>query len=519
MLRAPVSPGKWFTLVATCLGLGMLMIDTFIVNVAFPAIGRDLNASLSTAEWTVTGYVLMTGVFPIAAGRLGDIFGRRRTYLTGLCVFVVTSALCGLSQNIEQLVVLRVFQGLGAATMMPLTLSIITNAFPAEQRGLAIGIWGGVSGLGLIAGPVLGGLLVNGDQWRWIFFVNIPVGAVALAMALAYVPESRDTNAPRYLDWRGLAVLSAALFLILLGLTRGNDEGWASPQIVGSFAIGAALLPGFVLVERRIRYPLVDLTLFRSWPFVMASLSAGLFSAAVFGSQPYTSLFMQNYLGFTALQGGLAFIPATALVALLMPVSGILGQRLGHRIRLIIIAGSVSVGISFIYLLQLDTSSRYVDGLLPAFLLRGLGIGLVMSATSFAVVSAMPVQKSGLASGTLTMARNIGTSVGVAVFGAVFLHSIDANLATDLSAVGVGTEQAAVSEQAAHHFVPTGSGIAREVSEQAIVDGFVSIAVVALGICVLAASAAAAIRYRRTAPVLSTVAAVAEPPGAPAGGS
>ncbi|MGE3073169.1 MAG: DHA2 family efflux MFS transporter permease subunit [Dehalococcoidia bacterium] len=519
MFRAPVAPGKWFTLVATCLGLGMLMIDTFIVNVAFPAIGRDLKASLSTAEWTVTGYVLMTGVFPIAAGRLGDIFGRRRTYLAGLCMFVVTSGLCGLSQNIEQLVVLRVFQGLGAATMMPLTLSIITNAFPAEQRGLAIGIWGGVSGLGLIAGPVLGGLLVNGDQWRWIFFVNIPVGVVALAMALAYVPESRDTNAPRYLDWRGLVVLSAALFLILLGLTRGNDQGWASPQIVGSFVVGALLLPAFVLVERRIRYPLIDLTLFRSWPFVMASLSAGLFSAAVFGSQPYTSLFMQNYLGFSALQGGLAFIPATALVALLMPVSGILGQRLGHRIRLIIIAGSVSVGISFIYLLQLDTSSRYIDGLLPAFILRGLGIGLVMSATSFAVVSAMPVQKSGLASGTLTMARNIGTSVGVAVFGAVFLHSIDANLATDLSAVGVGAEQAAASEQTAHHFVPTGSGEAREVSEQAIVDGFVSLAAVALGISVLAATAAAAIRYRRVVPAVLTAPAVTETPGAPAGGS
>lgn len=201
MLRAPTAPGKWWTLIATCLGLGMLMIDTFIVNVAFPAIGRDLNASLSTAEWTVTGYVLVTGVFPVAMGRAGDIFGRRRVYLAGLVIFVVTSGMCGLAQNIEQLVVLRVLQGLGAATMMPLTLSIITNAFPAEQRGLAIGIWGGVSGLGLIAGPVLGGLLVNGDQWRWIFLVNLPVGVVALALALAFIPESWDTTHPA--TWTG----------------------------------------------------------------------------------------------------------------------------------------------------------------------------------------------------------------------------------------------------------------------------------------------------------------------------
>ena len=515
MLRAPAAPGKWWTLIATCLGLGMLMIDTFIVNVAFPAIGRDLDASLSTAEWTVTGYVLMTGVFPIAMGRMGDLFGRRRLYLVGLLIFIVSSGLCGLAQNIEQLVVLRVFQGLGAATMMPLTLSIITNAFPAEQRGLAIGIWGGVSGLGLIAGPVVGGLLVTGDEWRWVFLVNIPVGIVALVMALAWVPESRDTNASRYLDWRGLLTLSAGLFLILFGLTQANEEGWTSPLILACFVAGFALLPMFVWVERRVRAPLVDLTLFKSWPFVMACLSAALFSAAVFGSQPFTSLYMQNYLGFSPLRGGLAFLPATILVALLMPVSGILGQKLGHRIRLIIIAGSVSVGLSFLYLLGLDVDSRYTDGFLPAFLLRGLGIGLVMSATSFAIVSAMPVQKSGLASGTLTMSRNIGTAVGVALFGSVFLHSVDGNLANELDAAGVPAAEASRYEAAAHHFVPA-AGEGQEASRKAIVDGFVVVSATGLGICILAAGAAAAIRYRpvRAAPVSSP--AVAAPP-APAG--
>lgn len=509
MLRAPTAPAKWWTLIATCLGLGMLMIDTFIVNVAFPAIGRDLNASLSTAEWTVTGYVLVTGVFPVAMGRAGDIFGRRKVYLTGLIVFVVTSGLCGLAQNIEQLVVLRILQGLGAATMMPLTLSIITNAFPAEQRGLAIGIWGGVSGLGLIAGPVLGGLLVNGDQWRWIFLVNLPVGVVALAMALMFVPESRDTNAPRYLDWRGLIALAAALFLMLFGLTRGNEEGWTSPFILGCFVVGAAMLPVFVAVERSVKAPLIDLTLFRSWPFVMACVSASLFSCAVFGSQPFTSLLMQNYLGFSALEGGLAFLPATALVALLMPVSGILGQRLGHRIRYLIILGSAAVGVSFIWLVRFNVDSGYADGLLPAFFLRGLGIGLVMSATSYAVVSAMPVQKSGLASGTLTMARNIGTSVGVAIFGAVFLQSIDANLPDRLAAAGVPAEAAARQESAAHHFVPSGTGEARAATEQSIVDGFVWVSTAGLTICIAAAGAAAAIRYRKVAPAAQAAPAAA----------
>jgi EmrB/QacA subfamily drug resistance transporter len=491
----------------------MLMIDTFIVNVAFPAIGRDLNASLSAAEWTVTGYVLMTGVFPVAAGRLGDIFGRRRVYLLGLCIFIGTSGLCGLAQNIEQLVLFRIFQGVGAATMMPLTLSIITNAFPAAQRGLAIGIWGGVSGLGLIAGPIIGGLLVMGDEWRWVFLVNIPVGVVALLLALLYVGESRDTNASRSLDWGGLVLLSAGIFLPLLGLTFGNEEGWTSPVVLGCFAAGAILLTSFRAGRAESASALVDLSLFRSWPFVMACVSAGLFSAAVFGSQPFTSLYMQNYLGFSPLEGGLAFIPATALVALLMPVSGILGQRLGPRVRFLIIGGSASVGISFIYLLGLDIDSGYVDGFLPAFVLRGLGIGLVMSATSYAVVSAMPMQKSGLASGTLTMARNIGTSVGVAVFGAVFLHSIDTKLPGELEAAGVSGTEAAAHVEAAHHFVPAPEGDpARQTTQEAIVDGFLTISAVGLGVSVLAASAAVAIRYRRSTavaePAPSAVAAI-----------
>lgn len=292
---------RWLVLSAACLGLGMLMIDTFVVNVAFPAIGRDLNASLSTTEWTVTGYVLVVGVFPVAMGRLGDIFGRKLIYISGLVVFVLASAACATAQSVEVLIVFRVLQGVGAATMMPGTLSIITQAFPPHQRGLAIGIWGGVSGLGLIAGPILGGLLVHGDQWRWIFIVNVPVGIVGLAMAWLFVPESRDDHAPRVLDWGGLVSLSAALFLIAFAISRGNDEGWLSPVIVGCFAAGVLLLPVFVAVERAHRAPLVDLTLFRSRTFVMSCVSAGLFSAAVFGSQPYTSIFMQNYWGFSPL--------------------------------------------------------------------------------------------------------------------------------------------------------------------------------------------------------------------------
>ncbi len=487
---------KWLVLIAACIGLGMLMIDTFIVNVAFPSIGRDLNASLGAAQWTVSGYVLATGVLPIASGRLGDIFGRRRIYLAGLVVFIAASLACGLAQNIEQLIAFRVLQGIGGATMMPGTLSIIMQAFPAHQRGLAIGIWGGVSGLGLIAGPILGGLLVQGDEWRWIFFVNIPVGAVALLLALLYVPESRDESAPRTIDWGGIGSLSAGLFALMFALTRGNDEGWASPIVLGCVAAGVILLAGFVIIERRVRYPLIDLTLFRNPTFVVASLSAGLFSAAVFGSQPFTSLYWQNFMDYSPLRGGFAFLPATIIVAALMPVSGILGQKLGHHLRYIIIGGSLSVALSFVYLLQLDAGSGYADGFLPALLLRGLGIGLVMSASSYAVVSSLPQAKSGLASGTLTMARNIGTSMGVALFGAIYLTSVGSSLDENVP-ISVPPAQEQRVEAAASNFVPSGEGELRAASEQSIVDGFVTVAAWGAVVAALATVSALFIRIRR----------------------
>ena len=500
-------PGKWATLAAVCLGLGMLMIDTFVVNVALPAIGRDLDASLSATEWVVTGYILVIGVFPIAMGRIGDLFGRRRMYIAGLAIFIVASAACGLAQNIEQLIAARIVQGLGAATMMPLTLSIITNAFPAEERGLAIGVWGGVSGVGLLAGPILGGLLVNGDEWRWIFLVNLPIGIAGIAAALLFVTDSRDESAVRRVDFYGLVTLTAGLTLLILGVNQGNSQGWTSPLIVACFLGAAVLLPLFVIVEQRVKAPLVDLSLFRSGSFVAACLTAGLFSAAVFGSQPFTSLFMQNTWGFTPLEGGLAFIPATALVAMLMPVSGILSQRMGSRMRVIVVIGATSVLLSFVYLLRLTVDSGYADGMLPAFLLRGLGIGLVISATSYAAVTAAPLAKSGLASGTLTMSRQVGTSIGVAIFGAFFVHSVSNGLEAELAAVPPQERAAIVAE--AEHFIVGEDPETRPVVEAAVVDSFVELAVVGVVLSAFALLAAFNIRMRA---VKRAVATVAPPP-------
>ena len=489
-LQVRAASSKWLTLCAVCLGLMMLMIDSFVVNVAFPSIARDLRADLATIEWAVSGYVLVLGVLPIAMGRLGDIFGRRKIYLLGLVLFVLASIACGAANSITALVIARVVQGAGAAIMMPGTLSLITQAFPPQQRGLAIGIWSGVSGLGLIAGPILGGFLTEYD-WRWIFYVNVPLGALALLMAALWVNESRDEHVPRSVDWLGLVTLSVGLFLIMFGVTRGNKDGWTSAPIVACFVGGVALLAAFIVIERRVRYPLIDLSLFRNATFVSACLSAFLFSAAVFGSQPYTSLFMQNFWGFSPREGGLAFVPATMLVAAVMPFGGIMGQRLGGRLRWIIIAGSLAVFISFLYLFGLSTQSNYWNGFLPALLLRGIGIGLVMASTSFAVVSSVPMAKSGLASGTLTMARNLGTAMGVAVLGTVFLQHIDGSLAAQLSGASV-----AQIAGAAEHFAVAGDGATRTLIETIVITGFIRIAWVGALLCGAATVAALFVRHR-----------------------
>lgn len=485
---------KWLTLAAVCLGLGMLMIDTFVVNVALPSIASDLNAGLSQAEWTVSGYVLVLAVLPLAMGRLGDIFGRRRLYIVGLVVFVLASAGSGAAQSIEQLIGLRLLQGAGAAIMMPLTLSILTNAFPPAQRGLAIGLWGGVSGLGLIAGPILGGVIVESIDWRWIFLVNIPVGVVGIAMAIRFIRESADPNAPRAVDWPGAVLLAGGLSAIMLAITLGSGRGWADPFVLAGLFGGLAILAAFWAFELRRTYPLVDVRLFRNRTFTMACVTAFLFSAAVFGSQPFTSLFMQNYLGFSPLQGGLAFVPATALVAVLQPFSGIIGQRMGHRLRLLMGGGALAVAASFVYLLFLDTESGYTDGLLPTFILRGFGIALVISTSSLAVMSSIPMAKAGFASGTLTMFRQTGTAVGVAIMGAVFVHHIDTDLPSRLHASDPATQMQA--QAAAEHFVPLGEGAVADAARESIVEGFVLLAGLGLGLSLLAVTAAAFVRHR-----------------------
>ena len=467
-----IVPSKWLTMIAACFGLTMLYIDLFIVNVALPAIGRDLHAPLTTVSWTISGYVLMIGVLPMGMGRLGDLWGQRRVYLAGLLIFVLASLACGLAQDIVALVIFRVVQGIGAAVMTPGTLAIILRAFPPEQHGLAIGIYGGISSLGLIAGPVLGGLLVHGDSWRWIFFVNVPLGVAAIAMTVLFVPETRDVDASPPLDWAGLALLSIGLLCILFAFTRAGSEGWLSPSVLSSAAGGIIILCLFALVERRVRWPLIPLAVFRNRAFLLGCLSFFLYSAALFGSQPYWSLFMQNTWGFTPLQGGLAFLPATVLIAILTPFSGIVAQRFRSQLRFLLVLGALVTGLSFLYVaFTLTPASAYAGGLLPAFLARGFGIPLFSSCATLLIVGAVPKEQTGLASGTLGMARNIGTAFGVAVLSQVFLFKVDAAFLPP--SPSFPSSRLVAIRTAAQQFLLPATGSLRPAAEAIIIQGFI----------------------------------------------
>jgi len=484
------TPSKWLVLLTAGVGLLMLYIDLFIVNVALPAIGHGFHAPLSTASWTISGYVLMIGILPMGMGRLGDLWGQRAIYLAGLVIFTTASLACGLAPGITFLIIFRVIQGVGAAIMTPGTLSILVRAFPPEQHGLAIGLNGGISGLGLIAGPVLGGLLVQGDSWRWIFFVNLPVGILAIIMTILFVQETREVNGPVSIDWAGLAFLSLGLLFLLFGFTQAGDVGWTNSEVLLSCLLGVIILALFVVTEQRVRQPLINLSLFRNLPFVMGCLSFFLFSAALFGSQPYWSLLMQNTWGYSPIQGGLAFLPATVLIALFTPLAGLLAQWAGPRLYLFLLLGLLLVGGSFLYVvLTLTAQSGYVDGLLPSFIARGFGIPLFLPCATFAIIRSVSAKQSGLASGTLGMARNIGTAFGVAVLSQVYLFHINATLPASLAGGKVAAEQFVNSGQGANHALIAGS----------ILSGFTLLSLACLILCACAMVCAFFIRTRSVA--------------------
>jgi EmrB/QacA subfamily drug resistance transporter len=409
---------KWWTLAAVSFGLFMIMLDNTVVNVALPAIQEDLGADLSQLQWIVTGYALSFAALMLIGGKLADAYGRRLIFVAGIVVFTAASLWCGLADSGEMLIAARVVQGVGAALMNPATLSIIAATFPPRERGMAIGVWAGVSALALAIGPLVGGLLTEHLSWHWIFYVNVPVGILGVAASYLLIRESKDET-HESLDLPGLATSGLGLFALTYGLIEANEYGWTSGRILGSFAVAAVSLFAFVAIERRSRAPMLDLTLFRSGTYAGANVAMLLVALAMFGVFFFVSLYMQNVLGYSAVEAGAAFLPMTLLIILVAPVAGKLSDR--HGSRWLMSSGMVLLALQLLYFSQLGADADFWD-LLPAFLVGGLGMALTMTPTAAAATRAVPVHKSGVGSAVLNAMRQVGGSVGIALMGAIVAH-------------------------------------------------------------------------------------------------
>jgi EmrB/QacA subfamily drug resistance transporter len=429
---------RWWTLGAMCFALFMIMLDNTVVNVALPSIQDDLGASLSGLEWTVNAYTLTFAVLLVTGGRLGDILGRRRMFLFGVVVFALSSAAIGLAPDQAALVAGRAIQGVGAAFMMPATLSIITVTFPPEERGKAIGTWAGVSALALAIGPVVGGALTEYVSWRAIFFLNLPVAVAAVAVTLFATRESRDETTTHSIDWPGIAALSTGLTALVLALVEGNAWGWGSPEIVALLLVAVAGLVGFAQLEPRVREPMVEFRLFRSRTFLGANAVAFIVSFAMLAIFFFVALYMQNLLGYSPVEAGVRFLPTTLMIVLVAPIAGRLADRVGPRP--LIVTGLTLTTIALLIQTRIDVDTGY-GLLLPSFVIMGVGIALVMSPMSTAAMNSVVPQKAGVASGILSMSRMVGATFGVAAIGALFQHLASSSLRDSLAGLPVSAAQ------------------------------------------------------------------------------
>src|SRR5919106_1065744 len=400
----------------------MIMLDNTVVNVALPSIQGDLGIGLSELEWTVNAYALTFAVLMLSGGKLADFFGRRRVFLIGLAIFTLSSLACGLATSGGTLIGARTVQGVGAALMMPATLSIISATFPPHERGMAIGIWAGVSAMALAIGPLIGGLLTEHIDWSWIFFVNVPIGALGLVVGRLVIGESRDTSEDQRLDVPGLLASAVGLFALTFALIEVNAYGWSDPVILGLFAAAAAALALFVRLEARQRAPMLDLSLFRNSTFAGANVVALLVTLAMFGVFFFMSLYMQNVLGYSAVKTGAVFLPMTLLIIVVAPAAGRFSDRIGSR--WLMTGGMALVAVALLLFSRLGLGSGFWD-IFPGLIVGGLGMASVMTPMTAAALGSVPVAKAGVGSGVLNTFRQVGGALGIAVMGAIVAAYVD----------------------------------------------------------------------------------------------
>ena len=436
---------KGWTLALTALGLFMVALDTLVVTTALPVLRVDLGASLSDLEWTVNAYNLAFACFLLTGAALGDRFGRRRMFAVGLAVFTAASAAAALSPDVGTLIAARAVQGTGAALVMPLTLTLISAAFPAEKRGAAIGLWGGIAGLAVAAGPVVGGGVIDGLDWHWIFWLNVPIGLALIPLGLARLTESYG---PRpQLDLRGLALAGAGVFGLTWGLVRANTVGWGSAEVTATLAAGVALVAAFLAWERRAASPMLPLGLFRHRGFSSANAVSFFMYAGLFGALFLMAQFLQTALGYSPLQAGIRLLPWTATPMVIAPIAGGLADRFGNRPFMVLGLTMQAVGLGWVAVIAKPDIGYLELGI--ALTVAGVGPSLCFPTVANAVMGSVPPQEAGVASGTNSSLRELGGVFGVAVLAAVFTrHGVYASSSTFVdgfrSALVVGAALTAV---------------------------------------------------------------------------
>jgi EmrB/QacA subfamily drug resistance transporter len=408
-----------WTLVIVSVGLFMVVLDNLVVNTALPSIHRDLGASIQALEWTVNAYVLAYAVFLLTGAALGDRFGRKRMFMAGIALFTLSSAAAAAAPTIGLLIAARAVQGLGAAIATPLTLTLLAEAFPPERRGLALGFWSGISGIAVALGPLVGGAVTQAGSWHWIFWINVPIGAVLVPLAWRQLRES--LGAVRHLDLLGLALASSGLFGIVYGLVRAQSIGWVHAEVLGTLGVGFALVAAFVGHELRTSEPMLPMRFFANRGFAVTNVVSLAMYFGMFGSIFFLSQFLQNVLGNTPLQAGVKLLAWTGASMVVAPLAGFFSERLGSRPFMV--AGLSLQAIALAWLsAEASMHQTYASMVIP-FVLAGSGMSLVFAPAANAVLASVRTIEAGQASGATNAIRELGGVMGIAVLATVFTGS------------------------------------------------------------------------------------------------
>jgi EmrB/QacA subfamily drug resistance transporter len=484
---------KWWALGAICIATFMLLLDVTIVNVALPEIERDLNADFNELQWVINAYALTLGAILLTAGSVADRIGRRRVFTAGLVVFSLASLACALAGSPLALNLARGVQGLGGAAIFATSLALLAEAFQGNrERSIALAAWGATTGASVAIGPLVGGLIIEAASWEWIFLVNVPVGAIAVALTLLRVRESRDPDAGP-IDWAGLVLFSTALGALIFGLQRGNAEGWGSTVIVSALSGAALALVLFVLVERRRESPMLDLRLFRKPTTSGASVAVLAMATGVFAMLLFLTLYLQNILGYDALEAGLRLLPLTVGAFF----AAAIGARLGERLPLAALlgVGLTLAGTGLLLMRGVNPGGDWTD-LLPGMIATGIGVGVLNPTVASAALGVVSAARSGMASGLNSTFRIGGVALGVAGLGALFQDRVQSKVVETLA----GTPLAPRSEQLADAFssgnapaaigsVPPGQrGVLAHAAETSFISGLDMILLVAAIVCFVGAA-------------------------------